>query len=271
MTLFEIVPNLSEGRNMAIIDDAVNAAELAGARVLNRSSDAVHHRSVLTVTGDRRQILDAAIAIATVATEEIDLRAHSGVHPRIGVLDVLPFVPLRDATMEEAANLAREAGARIWEQLGVPSYLYGAAATAPERVPLPAIRSGRFKPDFGTIRGHETAGAIAIGARDILVAFNVVLATGDLSVAQAIARTIRERDGGLRTLRALGFRLDNRRVQVSLNVTDYDATPLHRVVELIRVLAAKRGVAVLGSELIGCLPSSVVEVAARYYLGVPSA
>lgn len=279
MAIFEIVPNLSEGRNLATIDTAVAAVHEAGAHVLHRTSDAVHNRSVLTIAGNSAQILSAAVALAGVALEHIDLRTHSGVHPRIGALDVLPFVPLRGATMAEAVALAHEAGALIWERYAIPSFYYGAAARRPERALLAAVRAGQFEgldarfedpqwaPDAGDVAKHERAGAIAIGAREILIAFNVELATGDLAVARKIARAIRERDGGLRTLRALGLRLREDLVQVSLNVTSYNSTPLYRIVELIRKLAAAHGVAIAKCELIGCLPRAAMDSATRFYLG----
>jgi glutamate formiminotransferase len=267
--LFEIVPNLSEGRNPATIEAAREAVAASGARLLDWSSDAVHHRSVLTIVGDEGQVVDAAVALAGVAVERIDLRAHSGVHPRIGALDVLPFVPLRDATLEQAAALAHRAGAEIWRRYRVPSFYYGAAARRPDRFLLPEIRrNADWLPDEGDVRRHVSAGAVAIGARDILIALNVDLASADLGAAREIAHAVRERNGGLRSLRALALPHGDQRVQVSLNVTDYVATPLYRVVELIRRLAAERGIEVLGSELIGCLPWAAVESAAAYYLGV---
>jgi glutamate formiminotransferase len=280
--LFEIVPNLSEGRNAATIDAAVEAVERTGARVLHRTSDAAHHRSVLTIAGSGDVLVEAAVALAGIAAERIDLRQHSGEHPRIGALDVLPFVPLSGAGLAEAAQLAHRAGAAIWQRYRIPSFYYGFAARHPGNRLLPAVRRGEFeglqarfgdparRPDEGDVAMHESAGAIAIGARDVLVAFNVELATGDLHVAKAIAHRLRERDGGLRTLRALAFRLGENRVQVSLNVTDYRATPLHRVVETIRRLAAERGVEVVRGELIGLLPRAALESSAAYYLGVTS-
>ncbi|HKE36919.1 MAG TPA: glutamate formimidoyltransferase [Candidatus Baltobacteraceae bacterium] len=279
--LFEIVPNLSEGRDAGVIDAAIAAVERAGARVLHRTSDAVHHRSVLTIAGNAEHVLTAGIALAGVALERIDLRVHRGVHPRIGALDVLPFVPLRNATLADAVALAHSAGAAIWERYRVPSFYYGAAARRPERRLLARVRRGEFEglaarfadplwaPDEGDAGLHPSAGAIAVGARDILIAYNVELATDDLDAAREIARLIRERDGGLATLRALAFPLGSGRVQVSLNVTNYSATPLYRVVELIRALAARRGIAVASTELIGCLPRSAIEASAAYYLGVP--
>ena len=280
MPLFEIVPNLSEGRSPETIAVAVRAVCETGASVLHQTSDATHHRSVLTVAGTAQQVVDAAVALAGVALERIDLRAHRGVHPRIGALDVLPFVPLREATLDDAAELARSAAREIWERHRIPSFFYGAAATDPARRLLADVRRGEFeglasrfadpawKPDTGDVARHPSAGAIAIGARGILVAFNVELLTGDIGVARAIARTLREKHGGLRTLRALGLRLSDDLVQISLNVTDASATPLYRIVELIRLLAARHGVAVGKSELIGALPRAAVEESARYYLGL---
>ncbi|HEY8320820.1 MAG TPA: glutamate formimidoyltransferase [Candidatus Baltobacteraceae bacterium] len=271
---FELVPNLSEGRDPAIVDACVAAVEATGARVVHRTSDAAHHRSVLTILGDGDALIDAAVALAEVTTARIDLREHRGVHPRIGALDVLPFVPLGEATLAETAALAHRAAERIWERVRVPSYYYGAASASGRT--LPAVRRAGFEglagrpdpPDVGAAGGHPSAGAIAVGARPILIAFNVELATGDLAVAREIARIVRERDGGLRTLRALGLRTGPEVVQVSLNVTMYHATPLYRVVETVRALAAERGVTVLGGELIGCLPLDAVVATADYYLGI---
>lgn len=282
MARFEIVPNLSEGRRNDVIDAAARAAVDAGASLLHRTSDAVHHRSVLTLAGNARAVLDAAVALAGVAAERIDLRDHRGVHPRIGALDVLPFVPLDGATLEDAADLAHEAGVRIWSRYRIPSFFYGAAARTPARALLADVRAGEFeglderfadarsRPDVGDIARHPSAGAIAIGAREILIAFNVELETADISVARDIASMLRERHGGLRTLRALGLRLGENAVQLSFNVTQYESTPLYRIVELVRRLAARRGISVRRSELIGCIPRAAVEASARYYLGVSS-
>ena len=280
MPIYEIVPNVSEGRDATLVRDAVSAIEATGARVLHTTSDTVHHRSVLTVAGSDLAVLDAAVSLAGVTTARIDLREHRGVHPRIGALDVLPFVPLKGASMERAVELAREAARRIWEAYGVPSFFYGEASTAPERTLLANVRRGQFegliarfddpqwRPDTGNIARHERAGAIAIGARPVLIAYNVELATGDVRVAAAIARTLREGTGGFRTLRALGLARTESIVQVSLNVTAFEATPLYRIVELIRTLAARHGVAVLRGELIGCLPLRAVTASAHYYLGL---
>lgn len=267
--LFEIVPNLSEGRIAGTIEDAAAAITAAGATVLHATSDPVHHRSVITAAGDARAVVDAAVALAGVARERIDLRAHSGVHPRMGALDVLPFVPLGGATSAHAVTLAHQAGERIWAEHRIPSFYYGDAALSPQRRLLANVRprpSG--DPDAGALPFHPTAGAIAIGVRDVLVAFNVELATDDLDAARRIARAIRERDGGLRTLRALAFPRGDGTVQISLNVTAERATPLYRVVQIVRALAAERGIRVARSELVGCIPRSAVVSAALYALGV---
>jgi len=251
--------------------------EHEGARVVHRTSDPVHHRSVITAVGSGAQVVAASVALARVAQARIDLRVHRGAHPRIGALDVLPFVPLGEASLDEAVTLAHRAAARIWHEVGVPSYLYGAAASAPHREHLAEIRRGEFEGlaerlareerwrfDYGDA-AHASAGAIAIGARPFLIAYNVELASGDLALAQRIARILRASSGGLRTLKCLGLRLAPDRVQVSSNVTDVDAVPLYRVTELVRRAAAREGVAVLRSELIGLAPRRAIDRSARAY------
>lgn len=278
---FEIVPNISEGRDASVVDACIDAMTAAGVRVIHRTSDAAHHRSVITAVGLREQVLDASVALAGVTVERIDLRSHRGEHPRIGALDVLPFVPLRDATIDDAARLAHEAGKRIWEAHRVPSYFYGAAASAENRRLLSDVRRGEFEgltarmqkpgwaPDVGDC-AHASAGAIAIGARNFLIAFNVDLESDDLEAARAIARMLREKSGGLQTLRALGLRRAPGVVQVSFNITDLDATPVYRVVELVRALAAERGIAIARSELIGLIPRRALAHTAAYYSGTNS-
>jgi glutamate formiminotransferase len=278
--LFEIVPNFSEGRDPAFLEAAEALVAQAGAHLLDSSRDEAHHRSVLTIAGGGEQVVAAAVALAGLAVERIDLRRHRGLHPRIGALDVLPFVPLSGASLDDAAALAHQAGAAIWKAYRIPSFYYGVAASHERRRDLAAVRRGEFEglegrfadpawaPDAGDIARHESAGAVAIGARGILIAFNVELATGDMAVACGIARAIRERDGGLRTLRALAFPLDDERIQISVNVTDAAATPLYRVFELIALLAAQRGIETVGGELIGCIPRAAVEATAAYSLGV---
>jgi glutamate formiminotransferase len=275
-TAFEIVPNISEGRDRAIVEACAAAIAGAGAHVVNRTSDPVHHRSVITAIGPANETVGAAVALARAVRDRIDLREHRGAHPRMGALDVLPFVPLRTATLDDAVALAHRAAARIWDELGIPSFLYGAAASAPHRALLADVRQGEFEGlahklkdprwafDYGDVP-HAQAGAIAIGARPILIAFNVELETPDLGAAHRIAAVMRERGGGLRSLRALGIRLDAHRVQVSFNITDFAATPLYRVRELVRRLAAREGIETGRSELIGLAPFAAIERTARAY------
>jgi glutamate formiminotransferase / 5-formyltetrahydrofolate cyclo-ligase len=273
--LFECVANVSEGRSAEVVAACAAAVRASGALLAGVSSDAAHHRSVLTYFGERAAVVAASVALARVTTERIDLRLHRGEHPRIGALDVLPFVPFGAASLADAVATAHEAAAAIWAATGTPAYFYGAAATRSEHAGLPAVRAGQFEglaaraargivPDVGDVALHPSAGAIAVGARELLIAFNVVLRSGDLALARGIARRVRERDGGLRTLRAIGVRLSPDRVQVSCNLTDHLALPLDRVAALVARLAARAGVAVEGGELIGLVPRvSLAAVAAR--------
>jgi glutamate formiminotransferase len=274
---FEIVPNVSEGRDAAVIDACIAAMEEHGVRVVHRTSDPVHHRSVITAVGRASQTVAASVALARVTHERIDLRVHRGAHPRIGALDVLPFVPLGEATLDDAVVLAHRAAARIWRELGVPSYLYGAAASAPHREHLADVRRGEFEGldarltgdarwrfDYGDA-AHASAGAVAVGARPFLIAYNVELDSGDLDLAKRIARRLRASSGGLRTLKCLGLRLTADSVQVSCNLTDPGAVPLYRVTELVRRAAARDGVAVRRSELIGLAPYRAIQRTARAY------
>jgi len=277
--LFEAVPNFSEGRDLTLIDDLIAAAKARGAHVLHHTSDPAHHRSVVTIAGTKNELVGATVAMAAIAAQRIDLCRHRGAHPRMGALDVLPFVPLRDATLEDAVSLAKQVAARIWYESAIPSILYGAAASAEHRRDLALVRAGEFEglaakfadprwaPDFGTPRPHPSAGAIAIGARAFLIAFNVDLATPDITVAGRIARSLRAKNGGLRTLKTLAFRLDDQRVQVSFNVTDYRATPLYRITELVRAAAGALGVRVLRTQLIGLAPLDAIVESACYYAG----
>ncbi len=275
MRIFECVPNVSEGRDPSVLDACANAIENAGVRLAHRTSDPIHHRAVFTFFGDRERVLAAALALARVARDRIDLRGHRGAHPRIGALDVLPFVPFGTATLEDAADLAVEAGARLWDDLGVPSFFYGAAALETARTLLANVRIGGFealgtRPDrFDTGDApHPSAGAVAVGARLPLVAFNVVLLNGDLALARDIARRLRESGGGLRGLRCLGLALENGRVQVSCNLTNVAATPLHRVAGLVENLARARGASVERTELIGLAPRAAFEAAVAAALGI---
>jgi len=268
------VPNVSEGRDRSVLDACAAAIEDAGARLAHRTSDPVHNRSVFSFFATRQRVLAAAMSLAAVAVERIDLRGQRGAHPRIGALDVLPFVPFGSATPDDACDIAREAAQRLWRELGVPSFLYGGAATSPARRLLADVRRGEFEglatrsdpPDVGAGRLHRSAGAVAVGARGVLVAFNVEIGSDDVALARRIARALRERSGGLRTLRALGLALGPGRVQISCNVTDAAAMPLDRIVALVRLLAARAGVPVVGTELIGLVPRVALEgVVARMF------
>jgi glutamate formiminotransferase len=284
-SLIECVPNFSEGRNSSRVDAIVCA--IASARdvlVLDRTSDYDHHRSVITFAGNRHVVVEAALRGAAEAVRLIDLNTHRGVHPRVGALDVLPFVPLKNATLEECAALAEAAGERIVRELGVPVYLYGAAAKRSERRALENVRRGQFEglrtaalvdpdkaPDLGGPGLHPTAGAVIAGARKILIAFNVNLRTDDLEIARDIARRIRASSGGFPSVKALGLPLASRNLtQVSMNLTDFDQTPLHIVFAEIARLAVQHGVEIEESELIGLLPRKVSEEAAAYFLKLPA-
>ncbi len=279
--MIECVPNFSEGREASTLD----ALELAigsvpGSLVLDRTSDPDHNRSVVTFAGEPDQVVESAVRAAAKAAELIDLNHHRGVHPRVGALDVLPFVPLGDATIEECVALARRAGERIWKELGIPVYFYEAAATRPDRVKLEDVRRGQFeglregalsneakRPDVGGPGLHPTAGAVIAGARKVLIAFNINLKTTHLRVAQAIATRIRASNGGLPGIKALGLPLMSRGlVQVSMNITDFDQTPVHVVYAEVARLAGAQGVEIENSELIGLMPRRAMEMAAAGFL-----
>jgi len=274
VNIFECVPNIAEGRDAALVDACARRIEAAGVTLAQVTSDVAHHRSVFTFFGSRERVLEAALALARVVVERIDLREHTGAHPRIGALDVLPFVPFGAATRAEAVALAHDAARRLWDDLRVPSFFYGDAAASSERRLLATVRGAGFealatredKPDVGDARSHPSAGAVAVGARGVLVAFNVVLASDDLALARSIARCLRERDGGLRTLRALGFAQDDGSVQVSFNVTDFEQTPLDLILSRVRALAGLKGVAVSRSELIGLVPRAALQAVVAHAL-----
>lgn len=270
MKLAECVLNVSEGRDLARIDQIGGAAgSVPGCHLLDVHSDWDHHRSVFTIVGEPAPLLEGVLQAAGTAVEVIDLRRHRGVHPRIGAADVVPFIPLAGLTMEECAALARDFGRRIGGELGVPVFLYEAASLGPVRVSLPEIRRGglealfrsdrtggaRRHPDFGPAAPHETAGAMAVGARGILIAFNVLLAGRELTIARSIARQIRESNGGLDGVRALGLYLEScNRVQISMNLTDYRRTSPLQVIEAIRREALLEATEIEESELVGLAP-----------------
>ena len=274
MKLVECVLNISEGRDLSRIDRISGAAgNVSGCHVLDVHSDCDHHRSVLTLVGEPGALVEGVLRASRTAVELIDLRHHRGVHPRIGAVDVVPFIPLAGLTMEECAGLARRFGARIARELELPVFLYEAASLGPERISLPEVRRGgletlfhpvgsgdfRRRPDFGPHARHGTAGAVAVGAREILIAFNVLLASPELAIARFIARQIRESNGGLHAVRALGVYLEScNRAQVSMNLTDYRRTSPLQVFEAIRREAALTETVVESSELVGLAPRAAL-------------
>jgi glutamate formiminotransferase len=266
--LVESVPNFSEGRRIEVVDKLAAAVEsVPGAFLLDRTSDASHNRSVLTLAGEPAPILEALERTVAVAVAQIDMERHSGEHPRIGAVDVVPFVPLAGATMADCIELARAFGARVAERFAIPVYLYGEAASSPSRQRLAAVRRGQYEglkagiaepgrePDFGPAAVHASAGAMAVGARPFLIAYNINLESRDLELAKKIARRIRESSGGLPRVQANGFWIDElERAQVSMNLLDYRTTPIWLVWEVVRSEAAEEGVHLAESELIGLAP-----------------
>ena len=273
MKRFEIVPNFSEGRRKEIIDELCRCySEMPGVILLDHESDEDHNRSVLTAVGEEQALSDATMAACRIAMREIDLNHHQGGHPRMGAMDVLPFLPLEDATTEDAVAAAHRLGQRLWDELKVPVYFYEEASVGPVKKLLPQIRKGNFeglreavktqperRPDVGGPDLHETFGASVIGARLPLVAFNVYLNTLDLDVAKQIAKTVRESSGGMRNVRAIA--IDTRaqgNVQVSMNLVDVEKTPIHRAYEFVEREAHQLGVTVASSEIVGLVPLSAM-------------
>ena len=268
--LLECVPNISDGRDPAVVDAVARAFASAGAVLLDVESDRDHNRSVITIAGSPRQVVDGAVAGTRAARDRNDLTRHEGAHPRMGATDVVPFVPLGDTTMTTAREAAEEAAARIAAELGIPTFLYGDAARRPERRDLAKVREGQFEgirdvigtdparaPDFGPKAVHATAGATAVGARFFLIAFNVNLVTRDLGVAKRIAKEVRERDGGLPGVKALGFDLPEKGwAQVSMNLVDFRKTSPVEAYDAVASRAQDAGVAVAGSELVGLIPKA---------------
>ena len=279
--LIECVPNISEGRRRDVAEAVAQAADGPGRRVIDLSMDPDHNRSVITIVGEPDGLLDGVLGLASKAAELIDLNVHRGEHPRMGAVDVIPFIPVRGVTMADCIDLSRRVGERIAEELAIPVYLYEESATREERRNLATIRKGQFEgfaekikdpqwePDFGEARIHPTAGVVAVGAREFLIAYNIDLATSDLSVAKEIARAVRYSSGGLRYVKALGFPLSEKGiVQVSMNLTNFKKTPILRVFELVKREAERRGVMVIGSEIVGTLPRRALYDVARMALQV---
>ncbi|HTC78671.1 MAG TPA: glutamate formimidoyltransferase, partial [Terriglobales bacterium] len=279
-TLVESVPNFSNGRDRDVVDAIIDAMKLPGVYLLDREMDTDHNRSVITLLGDRENIAEAVIRGAGRAAELIDLNQHQGAHPRIGATDVVPFIPIEGVTIEDCVAIAQHVGAEIWKRYQIPVYLYESAATRPERQNLEDIRRGQFEglredilinqarcPDFGEPRCHATAGATVVGARRALIAYNVFLNTSNVDVAKKIAKAARFSSGGLRYVKAAGFEVRGL-AQVSMNLTDFEQTPVARVFEFVRREAARYGVAPLSSEIVGLVPKKALEQAAEWFLQV---
>jgi glutamate formiminotransferase / formiminotetrahydrofolate cyclodeaminase len=279
-TLVECVPNFSEGRDKSKVDAIVDAMKMPGVYLLDRESDTDHNRSVITIVGEREAIQEAAIRGVGKAAELIDLNIHTGAHPRMGAADVVPFIPIDGVTIEDCVAMARHVGEEIWKRFQIPVYLYEAAATTPDRQNLENIRRGQFegiraeiatnpgrKPDFGEARLHPSAGATVVGARKFLIAYNVFLNTPDVEIAKKIAKSVRFSSGGLRFVKGAGF-LVRGLAQVSMNLTDFEQTPVHRVFELVKREAARYGVMPISSEIVGLIPKKALEQAAEWFLQV---
>jgi glutamate formiminotransferase / formiminotetrahydrofolate cyclodeaminase len=278
--LIECVPNFSEGREKSRIDAIVNAMKRDGVYLLDCEMDADHNRSVVTLVGEREPLLAAVLAGIGKATELIDLNVHQGAHPRMGATDVVPFIPIEGATLEDCVQMAQELGQRVWDHYQVPVYLYEAAAMRPERVNLENIRRGQFevireeietlesrRPDIGDPHCHPTAGAVVMGARKFLVAYNIYLQTDDVGIAKKIAKAVRFSSGGLRAVKAMGVEVRGQ-AQVSMNLTDTDLTPMARVFEFVKREAARYGVLVQSSEIVGLVPKRAIESVAEWFLQV---
>lgn len=280
--IVECVPNISEGRNAQIIEAVIDEIRaVKGVTLLDYSSDPSHNRTVITFIGNPEGVKDAAVGVAKKAAELIDLNKHEGEHPRMGAVDVIPFIPIKEVGMDECVALSKEVAKRVWEEAKMPVFLYEDSASAPNRVNLAQIRKGQFEgmaqkvkeeewePDFGGRTIHPTAGVVAVGARMPLVAFNINLSTSDVNIASKIAKIIRRSSGGLDCVKALGVMLEERNVaQVSINMTNFHKTPLYRVLELTKAEAARYGVHVIGTEIIGLTPMKALIDSAEYYLQI---
>lgn len=282
-TLIECVPNFSEGRRPEVVEALVQAIQsVNGATILDKEMDADHNRSVITFVAPKEIVAEAALRAVAKAAELIDLTHHQGAHPRIGATDVLPFIPIEGVTIEECIALSRQVGEAIWQRHKIPVYYYEAAATRPDRVNLENIRKGQFeglredvkvnperKPDVGEASLHPTAGATVVGTRKYLIAYNINLATGEVGAAKAIAKKIRFSSGGFPFVKAMGVDLKARNLaQVSMNLTDFEQTPLHTVFDAVSREAAAAGTTVIGSEIVGLVPKKALEMTAEHYLKI---
>jgi len=279
-TLVECVPNFSEGRDKSKVDAIVDAMKMPGVYLLDCEMDSDHNRSVITLVGEREAIQEAAIRGVGKASEVIDLNVHTGAHPRMGATDVVPFIPIEGVTIEDCVAMACHVGQEIWKRYKIPVYLYESAARIPERQGLENIRRGQFEgiraeiatnpgrcPDFGDPCIHPTAGATVVGARKFLIAYNVFLNTPDVEIAKKIAKAVRFSSGGMRFVKGAGF-LVRGQAQVSMNLTDFEQTPIHRVFEMIKREAARYGVTPVSSEIVGLIPKKALEQAAEWFLQV---
>jgi glutamate formiminotransferase len=279
-TLVECVPNFSEGRDPAVVDAIVKAMQVEGVYLLDREMDGDHNRCVITLVGDRDAIAEAAIRGVGRASELIDLTKHTGAHPRLGAADVVPFIPIDGVSLEDCVAISKFVAEEIWKRHKIPTYLYEAAAQAPERQNLEYIRKGQFegiraeietnparKPDFGEAKLHATAGAVVVGARKALIAYNVFLNTPDVDIAKKVAKAVRSSSGGLRFVKGAGF-LVRGQAQVSMNLTDFEQTPIARVFEYVKREAARYGITPVSSEIVGLIPKKALEQAAEWFLQV---
>lgn len=280
--IIECVPNFSEGQNEAVINGLVSVAKsVGGVTLLDYSSDVSHNRSVFTMVGDEEGIQEVAFQLVKYASEQIDMTKHHGEHPRMGATDVCPFIPIKDVTLEECVEISKKVAKRINDELNIPVFLYEESASRPERKNLAKVRKGQFEgmpeklleedwaPDYGERKIHPTAGVIAVGARMPLVAFNVNLDTDDITIANKIAKIIRASGGGFKYCKAIGVMLEGRNIaQVSMNMVNFEGTPLYRAFETIRFEAKRYGVNIIGSEIIGLTPAKALVDCAEYYLQV---
>jgi glutamate formiminotransferase len=280
--IIECVPNFSEGKNKEIIESIIDEVrKVEGIKLLDYSSDTDHNRTVVTFIGSPDRVKEAAFNLTKRASELIDMTTHKGGHPRMGATDVIPFIPIADVDMDECIEIARQVGKRIGDELNIPVYLYESAATRPERVNLADVRKGQYegffekikeedwKPDFGPSEMNVKSGATAVGARVPLVAYTVNLGTSDINIADKIAKTVRHIGGGLRFVKAMGVKLEERNiVQVSMNLTNYEKTAVYRAHEMVKMEAKRYGVPVVGSEVIGLVPMKALIECAEYYLQI---
>ena len=280
--IVQCVPNFSEGRDVTIINAFVSVAKsIPGVTLLDHSSDESHNRSVFTLLGDPDGIAEAAFKLCKIASEKIDMTKHKGEHPRMGATDVIPFVPIQEVTIEDCIEISKKVAERIWSELNIPSFLYEDSAQTPERKNLAKVRKGQFEgmsdkllepewaPDFGERKIHPTAGITAIGARMPLVAYNINLNTPDIEIANKIAKAVRASSGGYQYCKAIGVMLEDRNIaQVSMNMVNLEGTPLYRVFETVRFEAARWGVSIIGSEIVGLSPMKALIDCAEYYLQI---